>query len=489
LFHLSEAWILFIPITYLLPVLYLFFLLVVFLWWLLFKPLFFAYSLVYDRKVSEFRPYGDIKEIILTQALLFQQVWHFKVYLLREFGSFLLYHTRMIFIAARSPDDSVYWKSWEELTEPMREIFFQEQKELNDWFERDFKACEEADYEEHGDMILEDDERLAQQNLEHEDLAVWSTMGNSPELTTPYPHFVWPIVAVFGVWVRGDYMRLFIDGIAANVIIPFAVSEDLSQVETPEHIKTDTYMFFDRYKMRWVPEYGAEFIYMPSEVTANTYSYALTVMGAFHWFFFGFMIVVGVIGVGWLALRTFREVVNAYWTAAFFSVVYAIIIVFGDSFGFGLLDYAIPLAGVLESYGQYLDGWAAETGLTDAFYEFRYYALDHYYSFRRYRRYNYGKTRRKRRKIAHKFFLVVGTLYILYYPTMNAGQVEEPWLHANWFDRFLTWLKSDPARQESGRYRYPIVSPLHDAFTSGFLRARLWATKIRKRFGGGGPEE
>jgi hypothetical protein len=212
-------------------------------------------------------------------------------------------------------------------------------------------------------------------------------------------------------------------------------------------------------------------------------------MGAFHWFFFGFMIVVGVIGVGWLALRTFREVVNAYWTAAFFSVVYAIIIVFGDSFGFGLLDYAIPLAGVLESYGQYLDGWAAETGLTDAFYEFRYYALDHYYSFRRYRRYNYGKTRRKRRKIAHKFFLVVGTLYILYYPTMNAGQVEEPWLHANWFDRFLTWLKSDPARQESGRYRYPIVSPLHDAFTSGFLRARLWATKIRKRFGGGGPEE
>lgn len=502
LYNISELWMLAGPLMYIIVVFYLFFLLVIFIFWIFYKPVFFAYALVYDYNAERFRSSFEIRSIVLTQLDLFRRICYLKACLLYEFVHFIKFSTAVVFILAIK-EDSQYQKELEDIHAPTMKRFREQIKELQDWETRDRMACEEKSYEEHGDMILEDDARLAAKNLEHADFHVWGSRGTAPEYTTPYPYiskfvrttlrffgFIWPFVGLYGLYHRRDYLRLFMDGITSNVILPFLVSEDSTPIDTPVIIgrKEDVYQWLDRYDSRWVPIYGGDMVYEPSDITTQTYTYATTILAAHSWFFFGFLVAVAAMGIAWVSLRSVREVVNAYWTAAFFSVVYGIVMIFGDSFGFGLLDYGLPLSGYLDNLFQYLDGWGADVGLTDNYHEFKNYALDNYYSYRRYKRFRLvGEGLKRRRKRMWKLFL----LFILHHCYLvihfyETRKVNDAWDYSKTVERFLSWINSNPIRVTYDKYKYPVVSPLHDAVTSVILCVRLWGIKIRKRLGGGG---
>lgn len=499
LLELSDAWMWFLPVTYIIVFLYLLFLFIGLAWYLLYKPFFLLYAFIYDVSLGRFRARLELKLLLLDQLELLKLFFRIKLLLFFEYIAFFRSHTYMTFTALRDRDTG-YLKTVGKGYESLFSQINTEIKELEEWEKRDRDACEEKTYEEHFDIIAEDQALLAAKNRSHMELGVWSTLGSSPELSISYPYLVnlirliirpfgylWLVVAIVGILYRQIYVRLFMDGVTPNVINPILASEEVFHQDVP--ITAFAVMSFetwyDRWLMRWVPIYGGDVVYLPIEIAASVHNYADMILSVYRWFFVGLLVLLLITGITWVILRTFQEVLSAYWAGAAFAFLYVVISVFGDAYGYTLLDYSLPFTGFLEGWVVFLDGWASDVGLTDTYEEMRTFAVERQLMIRRH-------FLRKFERPAHGWWRYRGLLLYGVYYFRNMYVVDffsrPKGLHyygySNPVERFLVWLHRDPARLTPFKH----VWRTSETSTVSLTRFRLWVIRLRKRIGGGGQD-
>lgn len=496
LLEISDAWMWFFPVTYIVVFLYLLFLLIGLAWYFLYKPFFFLYALAYDISLGSLRDRSVLKQLFLDQLELFRLLFRIKLLLFSEYIAFFRLHLRMSFTALRDRDTE-YLKTLGEGYEALFSQINAEIKELEEWEKRDRDACEEKSYEEHFDIIAEDQALLAAKNRSHTELGVWSTLGSSPELSISYPYLVnfvrlvirpfgylWLVIAVIGLLYRQAYVRLFMDGVTPNVINPILASEEVFYQDVPvtAFAITSFETWYDRWLMRWVPIYGGDIVYLPVDIAASVHNYADMILSVYRWFFVGLLVLLVTTGITWLILKTFREVLSAYWAGAALAFLYVVISVFGDVYGYTLLDYSLPFTGFLEGWIVFLDGWASDVGLTDTYEEMRTLAVERQLMIRRY-------FLRKFERPAHGWWRYRGVLLygVWYFRNMYVVDFfsRPKRLHyygySNPVERLLVWLHRDPARVTPFKH---VWSP-SETYTAPLTRIRLWVIRLRKRLGGG----
>lgn len=402
--ELSDLWMIFIPLNYFLVVVYLALLFLSFAWFVLYRPLFLLYCLFYDFTTGSRRPASEVKDILYDQFSLFKLIIQFKWYL-SVLYFFTTLHIVWKVIEVNAREVGRYFFNWIPGVYISRDYsfiglpsLFEETRELTEKFIRDLVEYEammvkiedgQVSWEEEIAFFEEEERKIEAANEAQRDLFGWSTWGTRPEAHIMFSTHVscyvrrvfrffatpWGLLGIIGLFGgREVYVRLFMDGVSPNAVNPLLAVDDAQYHESDAVVKLgkmDTWLHYERYKMRWLPEYGAQPFYEPTELTPVYHSYADLIVSAFCWFYIGFCFFVTIVGFTWLVYRTFRELVNAYWVAATFAFLYSAVGVFGEAYSHSLLDYALPFMGFLDSWSIFLDGWGVGVGLTDLYDELR----------------------------------------------------------------------------------------------------------------------
>jgi hypothetical protein len=390
LLEISDSWMWFFPIGYVVLVLYVFFLAIAFLWWLLFRPLFFVYSVFYD-VYGVARPRVEIKLLLSEQFFLLGKIVKLKFLALGEEVRYVFSTARAAFITSvrEKKDDYIISIDRALLLFSLRIIA--EAKALDIWDKAQRDAAEEQTEEETlayaESLVLEREE----QERIRSDIDGWSAYGHPPSVailfqdagfvsrlvTRPYGYF-WIAIAPLGILCREIYSRLFTDGTATNITNTLFGFPESQHIDSNQGSWRDYVLIHDRRIMRYLPMRGGQELYSTLTPNPSSNSFADLLLSTFRWFILFAVVVFLFYGLMWLIFRTFREIVNAYWVFAVFLFVYMVGDVFGEAFGHTLIDYAFPLGGWIEHFITYLDSFSSSSGLTDNYQEMKLRGLEDY---------------------------------------------------------------------------------------------------------------
>lgn len=401
LWELTDLWMIFIPLNFILIFVYCLILVFSLIWFFTYRPLFLLYCLLYDYRTGVKRPSSEVKEILKDQVELLKLVVIWKWCLFCFYFSLIrpllmvplipiiepvvrfLNWTRLVsikrFLVEESPVDEQFredWKLW--------------LKEMNDE-EKQWRRLEDGlmDKEEEAAFFASLEAIIAHRNIIYKELSNWSRYGTIPDdfikligvnlLTiarvirffgTP-----WGVVGLIGIFGSKElFIWLFMDGVSPNSIIAGVTSDaaHYQQAETVANLgKIEKSLSYDRYVMRWLPEYGGQWFYRPAEIPASSPTYGEMIITAYRYAYIGFSIIFTLVGFTWLAFRTFRLLVTHYWSIATVTFLVVTTALFGEAYDLNIVDHLIPGTGFLYHWLLAVDGWVLQVPITDCYEELK----------------------------------------------------------------------------------------------------------------------